>query len=62
MLENPSVEMVRAFLLMAFYALGECRRNAAYMYLGVASRAAIALGLHSRESYSDMSSPKYQLR
>ncbi|CAK7203039.1 hypothetical protein SEUCBS139899_005768 [Sporothrix eucalyptigena] len=61
MLEDPSVDMVRAFLLLAFYMLGECRRNAAYMYLGVAARAAIALGLHSRASYTG-NHPKYQLR
>lgn len=62
MLEDPNVEMVRVFLLMAFYMLGECRRNAAFMYLGVAARAAIALGLHSRGSYVHMNEPKYQLR
>lgn len=46
MLKDPSVNMIRAFLLMAFYMLGACHRNAAYMYLGVASKAAAALGLH----------------
>lgn len=49
MLENPSLELVRLFLLMAFYMLGACRRNAGFMYLGVASRAAVALGLHNPE-------------
>lgn len=53
MLEDPDMDIVRCFLLMAFYLLGECRRNAAFMYLGIATRAAVALGLHSRESYSD---------
>ncbi|KAF4966698.1 hypothetical protein FSARC_5642 [Fusarium sarcochroum] len=51
-LEDPDIDMVRTFLLMAFYMLGECRRNAAFMYLGVAAKAALALGLHSRESYA----------
>ncbi|KAF5024569.1 hypothetical protein F66182_3332 [Fusarium sp. NRRL 66182] len=51
-LEDPDLDMIRTFLLMAFYMLGECRRNAAFMYLGVATKAALALGLHSRESYS----------
>ncbi|RMD40787.1 hypothetical protein DV735_g4328, partial [Chaetothyriales sp. CBS 134920] len=60
MLEDPSVDMVRAFLLMAFYMLGECRRNAAYMYLGVAARAASALGLHVQDSYTDISAPMHQ--
>lgn len=62
MLEDPNVDMVRAFILMAFYMLGDCRRNSAFMYLGIATRAAVALGLHSRDSYADMKSPKYQLR
>lgn len=52
MLQDPDIEMVRVYLLMAFYMLGECRRNTAYMYLSVAARAAIALGLHSPSSYS----------
>ncbi|CAG8070582.1 unnamed protein product [Penicillium salamii] len=47
-LEDPSMDLVRVFLLLSFYMLGACRRNAAFMYLGVASRAAVALGLHER--------------
>ncbi|KAL4886693.1 fungal-specific transcription factor domain-containing protein [Aspergillus karnatakaensis] len=46
MLENPSLDLIRLFILMSFYMLGACRRNAAFMYLGVAARAAAALGLH----------------
>lgn len=46
MLEDPSLDLVRVFLLMSFYMLGACRRNTAFMYLGVASRAAVALGIH----------------
>jgi hypothetical protein len=52
MIQDPDLDMVRTYLLMAFYMLGECRRNTAYMYLSVAARAAIALGLHSPSSYS----------
>lgn len=52
MIQDPDLDMVRTYLLMAFYMLGECRRNTAYMYLSVAARAAIALGLHSPTSYS----------
>jgi hypothetical protein len=62
MLEDPDVDMVRAHLLMSFYLLGECRRNAAFMYLGIAARAALALGLHSRESYANMNSASDRLR
>lgn len=53
MIQDPDLDMVRTFLLMAFYMLGECRRNTAYMYLSVAARAAIALGLHSPSSLPD---------
>jgi hypothetical protein len=56
MVQDPSLEMVKAYLLMAFYMLGECHSNKAYMYLSVAARAAIALGLHSPDSYAVESS------
>jgi hypothetical protein len=49
--------MARIFLLMAFYMLGECRRNSAFMYLGVAVKAALALGLHSRASFGQKPGP-----
>lgn len=62
MLEDPNIDMVRAFTLMAFYMLGACKRNSAYMYLGVASRAAAAIGLHCRDSYVGGDDPKYQSR
>lgn len=55
MLENPSLEMVRAFLLMAFYMFGACRRNSAFMYLGVASKAADILGLHMAAQHNYLS-------
>ncbi|WPH03956.1 Filamentous growth regulator [Acrodontium crateriforme] len=51
MIQNPELDMVRAYILMGFYMLGECRRNTAYMYFSVAARAGIALGLHSPSSY-----------
>ncbi|PHH62776.1 hypothetical protein CDD81_6668 [Ophiocordyceps australis] len=54
-LEDASLDLVRCFLLMSFYLLGECRRNTAFLYLGIAGRAAVALGLHSSESCSDAS-------
>ncbi|UKZ81555.1 hypothetical protein TrVFT333_009327 [Trichoderma virens FT-333] len=49
MLLNPSLSMVRNFLLMAFYMFCACRRNTGLLYLGVASRAATILGLHLPE-------------
>ncbi|VUC37378.1 unnamed protein product [Clonostachys rosea] len=62
MLEDPDIDMVRIFLIMSFYLLGECRRNTAFMYLGIAARAALSLGLHSPETYTDMKDSKHQLR
>lgn len=56
MLEDPNINIVRVFLLMAYYMLGSCRRNSAFMYLGIASRAAVSLGLHSKDSYENMTS------
>ncbi|KAJ5945893.1 hypothetical protein N7454_002732 [Penicillium verhagenii] len=49
-LEDPSMDLVRVFLLLSFYMFGACRRNAAFMYLGVAARSAVALGLHEDSS------------
>jgi hypothetical protein len=46
MLEDPTVSVVRIFLLMAFYMLRACRRNSAFMYIGIASKAADIIGLH----------------
>lgn len=61
MLENPSLELVRVFLLMSFYMLGACRRNAAFMYIGIAARVAAALGLHQNDSSGSIpASEKHQ--
>lgn len=62
MLEDPCLDLVRAFILMSFYLLGACRRNATFMYLGVASRAAVALGLHNGESNDSISISEQQRR
>lgn len=62
MLKDPSITMVRIFLLMTFYMLGACHRNAAYMYLGVASKAAAALGLHVAKQYEGLSDDEYIVR
>jgi hypothetical protein len=60
-LEDPSMDIVRVFLLMSFYMFGACRRNAAFMYLGVAARSAVALGLHT-DSYGSLSGGEQQER
>jgi hypothetical protein len=62
MLEDPNLDLVRAFLLMSFYMLGACRRNAAFMYLGVATQAAVAIGLHSKDSYSSLTTNQHSKR
>jgi hypothetical protein len=62
MLEDPSITMIWAFLLMAFYLLGACRRNSAFMYLGVAARAAHLLGLHETNQYCPLKPAEQQLR
>lgn len=60
-LEDPSMDLVRVFLLMSFYMFGACRRNAAFMYLGVAARSAVALGLHT-DPYGSLSQSEQQER
>ena len=63
MLMGQNIGTVRLFLLMAFYMLGACNRNAASMFLGVAARAAIILELHSIEGYdSTLSKEDYESR
>ncbi|KAK5116839.1 hypothetical protein LTR85_009099 [Meristemomyces frigidus] len=52
MVEDPSLTLTRCFILMAFYMLGACRRNAAFMYLGIAAKSAYAIGLHVTEHYA----------
>lgn len=61
-LEDPCLDMVRCFLLMTFYMLGACRRNAAFLYLGIASQASSALGLHVTEQYRHFSMKDQSVR
>ncbi|KAF2642451.1 hypothetical protein P280DRAFT_467808 [Massarina eburnea CBS 473.64] len=51
MLTHTSLSMVKLFILLAFFTLGACQQDAAFMYLGVASKAAIVLGLHQPMSW-----------
>ncbi len=62
MLLDPSLDMICIFLLMSMYMLGACRRNGAFMYLGVAARSAHALGLHVPESYLHLEPDEHSLR
>ncbi len=47
--EDPSISTIRAYVLITMYLLAASRRNAAFMYLGIAVRAAHALGIHRRD-------------
>ncbi|KAH7367040.1 hypothetical protein B0T11DRAFT_49889 [Plectosphaerella cucumerina] len=62
MLLDPSVDMICVFLLMSVYMLGTCKRNGAFMYLGVAARSAHALGLHVPESYQHLEAGEQMFR
>lgn len=46
MLANPSVAVIRLFVLLSFFTLGACRQTPASIYLGIASKAAVVLGMH----------------
>ncbi|KIX01252.1 uncharacterized protein Z518_08977 [Rhinocladiella mackenziei CBS 650.93] len=48
-LEDASMWTVRSYALVTMYMLNSYRRNTAFMSLGIAVRAAYALGLHSKE-------------
>lgn len=48
-MEEPSLLSVQSHVLIAMYMLGASRRNAAFMQLGTAARAAHALGLHKKD-------------
>ncbi|KAL6859272.1 fungal-specific transcription factor domain-containing protein [Trichoderma novae-zelandiae] len=48
--EYPSMETAQAFSLISLYMLGRCRRDGAYLNLGIAISAAKALGYHRAES------------
>ncbi len=45
MLESQSLQTVQMFLLLSFYMLAAGRRDAVFMYLGIAARAAVVIKL-----------------
>ncbi|KAL4731715.1 hypothetical protein ACLX1H_000696 [Fusarium chlamydosporum] len=49
LIEEPGIITIQALVLIAMYLLGASRRNAAFMYLGMAVRAAYAIGLHRHD-------------
>lgn len=62
MLQDPTTNMARTFLLMAFFMFGACRRNTAFMFIGVASKAAVVLGLHVSGQYKYLSPEERDMR
>ncbi|EME81416.1 uncharacterized protein MYCFIDRAFT_140761, partial [Pseudocercospora fijiensis CIRAD86] len=59
---DPTLDLVRVFLLMAYYMLGACHRNAAFMYLGIATKAACALGLHRKDQHRGLTTQECLVR
>ncbi|KAF4435187.1 transcriptional regulatory [Fusarium acutatum] len=60
MLLDPTGELVAIFLLMGIYMVNACKRDGAFIYLGVATRVAHAIGLHLPESYRNLSSETHR--
>lgn len=62
MLQNYSLDMTANFILMAYHLFGTRQRDASTIYLGVANRAAVILGLHLSGSDTDLSHEDEQQR
>ncbi|KAK4129892.1 hypothetical protein BT67DRAFT_252809 [Trichocladium antarcticum] len=43
---NLGVASVQVFILISFYSLGACQINAAFLFFGIAARAAYSIGIH----------------
>ncbi|EAW15134.1 putative C6 transcription factor [Aspergillus clavatus NRRL 1] len=48
--ETPSLYTIQSYILISMYMLGACRRNGAFMNLGIALRAAYAVGIHRKDA------------
>ena len=48
--ETPSLYTIQSYVLISMYMLGACRRNGAFMNLGIAVRAAYAVGIHRKDA------------
>ncbi|KAF5568938.1 transcriptional regulatory [Fusarium phyllophilum] len=62
MLLDPTGDLVAIFLLMSIYMVNACKRDGAFIYLGVATRVAHAIGLHRPESYRNLSPETHRFR
>ncbi|GJC83537.1 activator of stress genes 1 [Colletotrichum liriopes] len=61
-MENPTNNTLRSYILITVYLLGASRRNSAFMHLGVAVRAAYALGIHRRDNPALFSAREQETR
>ncbi|CAK7221608.1 hypothetical protein SCUCBS95973_004556 [Sporothrix curviconia] len=59
---EPSTSTIQAYVLLSMYLLAASRRNASFMYLGIAVRAAYALGVHRRDINAAFDSNEYAPR
>ncbi|RAO66307.1 uncharacterized protein BHQ10_002319 [Talaromyces amestolkiae] len=50
LMDDPCLMTVVAFSLISYYMLASCRRNGAFTNIGIAARAAYALGIHRHET------------
>ncbi|KLO99125.1 hypothetical protein Y057_5052 [Fusarium fujikuroi] len=61
-MDDISISAVQSNILITMYLLGASRRNAAFMYLGSAVRAAYALGIQRHDINKHFKQPEYVLR
>lgn len=48
--ETPSLDTIQSYILISMYMLGASRRNGAFMNLGIAVRAAYAVGIQRKDA------------
>jgi hypothetical protein len=62
LMDEPSIATIQCHTLITTYLLAGSRRNAAFMYLGIAVRGAYALGIHRRDVSLLYESEEYIVR
>ncbi|CAF3645633.1 unnamed protein product [Fusarium graminearum] len=61
-MDDISISAIQSNILITMYLLGASRRNAAFMYLGSAVRAAYALGIHRHDINKHFKRSGYLMR
>ena len=59
---NMSIATVQAFLLIALYSINACQINGAFLFFGLAVRAAYSIGIHRTEVNSRFGSEVHRQR